>query len=61
MHNQKAYKGKQKYFYRNCKGKVNDIKIVEKDNDDAAKGVMVASGMDGLEQKLSGNTSGRIQ
>ena len=44
---EKGIKGKAKVLFTiNVKGKVSDIKIVEKDNDDAGKGaVMVASGM----------------
>jgi len=43
----KGIKGKAKVLFTvNAKGKISDIKIVEKDNDDAAKGaIMVASGM----------------
>ncbi len=43
----KGIKGKAKVLFTvNAKGKVSEIKIVEKDNDDAAKGaVMIASGM----------------
>ncbi|QGY45039.1 hypothetical protein GM418_15565 [Maribellus comscasis] len=55
----KGIKGRAKVFFTvNAKGKVSDIKIAEKDNDDAAKGaVMVASG---IPDRTPGNNGERL-